>query len=250
MLHNPDRVGYSSERVWRALSDIRDEGMARMIGVAPGPANGFTLDVISCIERFGEVIDWAMIILNPFEPWPGRMVLPACERHDVKVLARVVDYGGIFHDDVPDEDGLPEFDHRAFRPAGWVASGRERLDRIRPIAGRHGLTPLQLSCQWTLAQPAVRSVVPTLIQEPGADAKPVEDKRAELAAVPAEVVLTAAEIAEIAEVGENAGCMSLKGGTPAHDGVERADSWPVDEDLRRTAQRWGIVPERDLVPTT
>lgn len=249
MLHNPDRVGYSSERVWRALADIRDEGMARMIGVAPGPANGFTLDVISCIERFGEVIDWAMIILNPFEPWPGRMVLPACARHGVKVLARVVDYGGIFHDDVPDEDGLPEFDHRAFRPAGWVASGRERLDRIRPIAARHGLTPLQLSCQWTLAQPAVRSVVPTLIQEPGADAKPVEDKRAELAGVPAEVVLTADEIAEIAAVGENAGCMSLKGGTPAHDGAERADSWPVDEDLRRTAQRWGIVPERDLVPT-
>lgn len=249
MLHNPDRIGYSSERVWRALSDIRDEGMTTMLGVAPGPANGFTLDVISCIERFGEVIDWAMIILNPFEPWPGRMALPACERHDVKVLARVVDYGGIFHDDVPDEDGLPEFDHRAFRPSGWVAAGRERLDRIRPIAERHGLTPLQLSCQWTLAQPAVRSVVPTLIQEPGADAKPVEDKRAELAAVPAEVVLSADEIAEISEVGENAGCMTLKGGTPAHDGAERADSWPVNEDLRRTAQRWGIVPERDLVPT-
>jgi aryl-alcohol dehydrogenase-like predicted oxidoreductase len=249
MLHNPDRVGYSDERVWRALADIRDEGMADSVGVAPGPANGFTLDVISCIERYGEVIAWAMLILNPFEPWPGRLVLPACVRHDVRVLARVVDYGGIFHDDVPDTDAFGPQDHRLFRPPGWIDQGRRRLDAIRPIAERHGLTALQLSCQWTLAQPAVRSVAPTLIQEPGRDAKPIEAKRAELAATPREVVLTADEIAEIAEVGENAGCMSLKGGTPGHTGQERPDSWPVTDDLRGVALRWGIDPERDLVMT-
>ena len=43
----------------------------------PGPANGFTLDLIDCLERFGELIDWAMIILNPLEPWPGELVLDA-----------------------------------------------------------------------------------------------------------------------------------------------------------------------------
>lgn len=249
MLHNPDRIGYSSEVVWRAMADLRDQGLTRMVGVAPGPANGFTLDVISCVERFGEVIDWAMLILNPFEPWPGRMALPACVANDVKVLARVVDYGGLFHGDVPDENALPERDHRAFRPAGWVASGRERLERLGPIAARHGLTPLQLSCQWTLAQPAVHSVVPTLIQEPGADAKPIEDKRAELAAVSATVVLSDDEIAEIAAIGENAGCMALKGGTPGHSGQERADSWPVNPDLEKVAERWHIDPRKDLVVT-
>jgi len=249
MLHNPDRTGYGSEQVWRALADLRDEGLTRMLGVAPGPANGFTLDVISCLERFGEVIDWAMLILNPFEPWPGRLALPACVRNDVAVLARVVDYGGVFHGDVPDEDALPPRDHRAFRPAGWVAAARARLDEVLPIAGRHGLTPLQLACQWTLAQPGVRCVVPTLIQEPGPDAKPIEEKRAELAATPAEVVLSADELARIDEVGDNSGCMTLKGGTPAHQGLERADSWPLSDDLRRVAQRWGIDPERDLVPT-
>ena len=60
----------------------RDGGPARggpdaAIGVAPGPANGFTLDLISCLERFGDRIDWAMIILNPFEPWPGELCLDA-----------------------------------------------------------------------------------------------------------------------------------------------------------------------------
>jgi aryl-alcohol dehydrogenase-like predicted oxidoreductase len=247
LLHNPDRTGYSSPEVWEGMAALKENGLVDALGVAPGPANGFTLDVVSCLERFGDVIDWAMLILNPFEPWPGRLALPACERHDVRVLARVVDYGGVFHDDVPDEDGLGARDHRAFRPAGWVAAAREKLDSIRSIAERHDLTPLQLACQWTLAQSPVRCVVPTLIQEPGPHAKPIEQKRAELAGVPAEVVLEPEELAAIDRVGDNAGCMALKGASPRHEGEERADAWPLDETLREVAGRWGIVPERDLV---
>jgi hypothetical protein len=57
------------------------------------------------------------------------------------------------------------------------------------------------------------------------------------------------ELAAIEEIGENAGCMALMGGTPAHEGEERPDSWPVTDDLRTVAERWQIVPERDLVAT-
>jgi aryl-alcohol dehydrogenase-like predicted oxidoreductase len=248
LLHNPDRIGYSSEAVWRALAGLRDEGLADALGVAPGPANGFTLDLIHCLERFGTEIGWAMLILSPFEPWPARLALPACERHGVRVIARVVDHGGIFHGDVPEEDELPGRDHRTFRPAGWVRHGRERLERLRPFAIRHGLTTLQLACGWTLAQPAVACVVPTLIQEPGPGARTVEEKRRDLAGVPAEPILSPEELADIERIGENAGCMTLKGGTPAHEGDERADSWPVTADLRAVAERWGIRPDRDLVP--
>jgi aryl-alcohol dehydrogenase-like predicted oxidoreductase len=247
MLHNPDRTGYSSPAVWDAMAGLRDDGLAAAIGVAPGPANGFTLDLISCLERFGDRIDWAMLILNPFEPWPGRLALPACERADVRVLARVVDYGGLFWDDVLDESQFPEHDHRRFRPAGWVERARAKLDRIRPIGERHGLTPIQLAASWTLAQPAVACVAPTLIQEAGPQARPVEDKRTELAALPAEAVLTADELAGIDAVGDNVGSMALKGGSPAHEGDARPDAWPLDEDLRAVADRWGIAPERDLV---
>jgi len=59
--------------------------------------------------------------------------------------------------------------------------------------------------------------------------------------------LTTSEIEEINAIGENAGCMSLKGGSPVHTGREVADAWPLDDDLRRLADRWNIVPERDLV---
>jgi len=250
MLHNPDRIGYTNETVWRAMSDLRAEGLARMIGIAPGPANGFTLDLIGCVEMYGDEMDWAMIILNPFEPWPGKMALPALDAKGVKVLARVVDYGGIFHGDLPDEDALMPGDHRAYRPAGWVAEGRRRLAQVAPIADRHGLTPLQLAAQWTLAQQGVHSVVPTFIQEAGENHKTVEDQRRELATTPVEIALTADDLAEIDRLGDNHGCMPLKGGTPGHSGEPMPDSWPMEDDLVDVAGRWGIDPARDLVHFT
>ena len=70
--------------VGRAGGRCATTGWPRALGVAPGPANGFTLDLIDCFERFGERIDWAMVILNPLEPWPGELVLDAARRHDVQ----------------------------------------------------------------------------------------------------------------------------------------------------------------------
>jgi aryl-alcohol dehydrogenase-like predicted oxidoreductase len=247
LLHNPDRVGYTSEVVWDALEAARDAGLAARLGVAPGPANGFTLDVIDCLERFGDRIDWAMLILNPLEPWPGELALDAAARHDVAVITRVVDYGGLFHDDVLPGHDFPRSDHRGFRPQGWVEAGREKLERMRPIAERHGLTMLQLACQWNLAHPAVRCVAPTLIQEAGARAKPIEAKRAELAAVPAQLVLTPDDVAAIRAIGDNTGSMALKGASPQHSGEERPDRWPLDTRLAEVARRWDIDPARDLV---
>jgi aryl-alcohol dehydrogenase-like predicted oxidoreductase len=246
LLHNPDRTGYTSADVWDAMAAVRDAGLTRMLGVAPGPANGFTLDVIECLERFGQLIDWAMVILNPMEPWPGELVLPAAAAHDVNVITRVVDYGGLFHDDVLPGHPFPKHDHRTFRPAGWIERGRDKLGRMRAIADRHGLTPLQLACQWNLAHEPVATVAPTLIQEPGEGAKSIEQKRAELAAVPAEVVLSEEEVAELRAIGDNYGSMALKGATPDHDGEPRPDRWPMDDELAELARRWGIDPEHDL----
>ena len=228
------------------MAALRETGLTDAIGVAPGPANGFTLDLIACFERFGELIDWAMIILNPLEPWPGELCLEAAARSRVKVITRVVDYGGLFWDDLLPGAELPAGDHRAFRPQGWIEEGREKLERLRPIAERAELTPMQLACQWNLAHEAVECVVPTLIQEAGETARPIEAKRAELAALPAEPRLTVEDLAEIRAVGDNAGCMALKGASPDHSGEERPDRWQVTSDLSEVGRRWGIDPGRDL----
>jgi len=247
LLHNPDRVGYTSQAVWDGMAALRDGGLTRMIGVAPGPANGFTLDLIDCIERFGSMLDWAMIILNPLEPWPGELCLGAAAAAGIEVITRVVDYGGLFYDDVLPGQALAPGDHRGFRPPGWIEAGRDRMETMRPIAERHGLSMIQLACQWNLAHAPVACVAPTLIQEVGPAARPIEDKRAELAALPDSVRLTGAELDEIRRLGDNTGCMALKGASPQFSGDERPDRWGLDERLVEVAARWRIEPDRDLV---
>ena len=155
LLHNPDRIGYTSEAVWEGMAALREAGLTRLIGVAPGPANGFTLDLIDCLERFGALLDWAMIILNPLEPWPGRAVPRrrggrrgqgdhARGRLRRPVLRRPAAGSGA------GAPGPPRL------PARRLDRARPRAARaMRPVAERAGLTMIQLACQWNLAHEPV-----------------------------------------------------------------------------------------------
>ena len=246
LLHNPDSIGYSSDSVWTSLEKLREVKLASMLGIAPGPANGFTLDILMAFERFGSSIDWAMLILNPFEPWPGSLVLPAAKAHEVKVLTRVVDYGGLFHDDVRPGHTYGPSDHRTFRASGWIDEGFEKLEQIRPIAKHHGITLLQLACLWNLAQPAVASVVPTLIQEISPGAKSIESKVDELAALGPGVPFNSDELEVIARIGNNRGCMQLKGAHRTHTTASEPDRWSIQNDHEMVARKWNIDPDLDL----
>lgn len=245
LLHNPDSIGYTSDAVWTAMDSLREAKLTDRIGIAPGPANGFTLDMILSFERFGPLLDWAMIILNPFEPWPGSLVLPAAQQHDIKLITRVVDYGGIFHDDVKPGHKFAAQDHRAFRAAGWVEAGNEKLNQLRPFCEKYGVTMLQLACLWNLSQAPVASVIPTLIQEIAPANKTIETKVDELATLP-DVKLSEEDIERIARIGDNKGCMALKGANRAHTTTPEADKWSLEPDLEAVGQRWGIDPDRDL----
>lgn len=243
MLHNPDELGYTSEPLWQALQATRDAGLAERLGIAPGPANGFSLDLMYCLETFGDLIDWAMLILNPLEPWPVGLTLPACEQHGVKVMTRVVDHGGIFHGDL----GLPghEFkqgDHRTYRPEGWVEHGIEKANKMLPLAEKYKLTLLQFACLWNLSHPAVESVVPTFIQEAGENARPIEDKIREFGALP-DIRFTPEEVDQIRQIGDNTGCMALKGASKRHETSERPDEWPMRPELLELAERHGLGSE-------
>ena len=156
--------------------------------------------------------------------------------------------GGLFHDDVKPGHQFGERDHRTFRPAGWVVAGNKRREPMREIAARHGLTMLQLSCLWNLSHAPVRSVIPTMIQEVGAAAKPIETKIDELAATP-ELRLSADEMEELRRIGDNTGCMTLKGGNPEHLGEPLPDRWSLTNDLAQVAQRWHIDPASALACT-
>jgi hypothetical protein len=84
-----------------------------------------------------------------------------------------------------------------------------------------------------------------LIQEAGPGATPVEDKRADLAALP-DQRLDADAVAAIAAIGDNRGSMTLKGASPEHEGPERPDRWALEPQLVEAGRRYGVDPERDL----
>ena len=141
---------------------------------------------------------------------------------------------------------LPAGDHRAFRPSGWIEEGLEKLDRIGPIAERSGLTKIQLACQWNLAHPAVECVVPTLIQETGETARPIEEKRDELAALPGEQRLHDEEVEAIRAVGDNRAACSSRAPARSTRAASARTAGPSTRALRAVGARWGIDPERDL----
>ena len=64
--------------------------------------------------------------------------------------------------------------------------------------------------------------------------------------MPARVVLEADEVAEVRAIGDNTGCMALKGASPQFVGAPQPDRWPLDVELRELAARWAIDPQRDL----
>lgn len=242
LLHNPDSTGYSHPAVWEGMAALKESGLTEMTGVAPGPANGFAIDQAFCFQNYHELIDWAMIILNPMEPWPGRYVLPMANEFDINILTRVVDFGGIFHDDVKPGHHFKDGDHRTYRPAGWIEHGNEKLEQMRPIAEKYGLTMLQFACAWNLSQAPVKSVGPTFIQEAGEGARPIEEKVAEFAALP-DVTLTPEEVQTVLEIGNNEGCMELKGASTRHEGMEpQADHWPMRPELEPLASKWNLNP--------
>ena len=228
------------------MAALREAGLAARIGVAPGPANGFTLDLISCLERFGERIDWAMIILNPMEPWPGELVLDAAARHEVKVITRVVDYGGLFWDDLRPGMELSKATTAASGRKGWIEAGP---GEARPVA------PLRRARRPDPDGP----LLPVEPRPPGGGVRRPDADPGGRAGGPDDRVrarragrdpgrgqrLSEDDVAAIRAIGDNTGCMALKGANPSFEGEEQPDRWALSQELVEVGGRWGIDPERD-----
>ena len=70
------------------------------------------------------------------------------------------------------------------------------------------------------------------------------DSAEELAALPEINPLSVEEVKQITAIGDNTGCMPLKGASTRHLGQNpRADEWPLREELSEVAKHWGLNPE-------
>ena len=111
LLHNPDRIGYSSAAVWEGMEAVREAGLTRLLGVAPGPANGFTLDLIDCLERFSRADR-----LGDDHPRPARAVAGRAGARGGRRPRREPDHAR----------------RRLRRPVPRRRAARPRVRRVRP----------------------------------------------------------------------------------------------------------------------
>ena len=96
---------------------------------------------------------------------------------------------------------------------------------------------------WNLAHGPVRSVVPTFIQEAGEEAKAIEELVKEFGSLPINNPFSDEEIEEIASIGDNTGCMTLKGASNRHVESLRPDEWPMKPELMELAERHDLGSE-------
>ena len=85
----------------------------------------------------------------------------------------------------------------------------------------------------------MRCVVPTFIQEAGESARLIEDKIREFSTL-SEETLTAEEVEAVRAIGDNTGCMPLKGASKRHETTERPDEWPMRPELAELAERYDL----------
>ena len=255
LLHNPDRTGYTSPAVWEGMAALRDAGpdaAARRRARARPTASRSTSSTASSASA--TLIDWAMVILNPLEPWPGELVLPAARAPRRRSSSRASSTtAGSSTDDVrPGHAFAAARPPRASAPTGWVEAGRERLERMRPIAERHGLTTLQLACQWNLAHDPVALRRPDA--DPGARRRRAagrgQARRARRRARASSCSPTTRSPRSARSATTPAAWRSRAPSPRATRASPQPDRWPLTSELRELAARWAIEPERELSHVT
>lgn len=232
LLQDPDRTGFRSQAAWDALAKAKNDGLTASLGIAPGPANGYTLDLLHAFDQFGELIDYAMVVYNPIEPWPGELCLMAASEAGIDLIVR--------ESVVPGGPNAPAEKEKR----------QAKRDAIREISDSRitaqGVATFEeLWVAWSLSGDAVKSVVAPL---PGPDNAPLKDRLERLAALEN---FDASELSkdfdQVRETGSNRGMIALKGGTQQFQGKIQTEQWPLDEELEKTAEKHGIVLDRDYL---
>ena len=137
------------EETMGTLLDLKKQGKIRAIGVS-----NCTLDQLRRYRSVGPA-DAAQEQYSMLHRGLEREYLPYCAQNHMAVLAYSPLANGLLTGKVDPDRVFPEDDLRSHSPLFSRASRirvREMLDRMRPVAGKYGLTDGQLVIAWTLAQ--------------------------------------------------------------------------------------------------
>ena len=146
------------EEGWSTLVELRDEGLARHIGVS-----NFS---VAQLER-AEAIAPVETLQPPYSLLDRDVepdVLPWCEEHDVGVIVYSPMASGMLTGKMTRErvESLPDDDWRKrserFREPE-LSRNLELVERLERVGGRHGVEPGAVAVAWTLHNSAVDAAI-------------------------------------------------------------------------------------------
>lgn len=155
----------TDDRWFRKMCDLKSQGLFSAIGISQNrwePWNG-----IQAVKS--GLIDCVQVIYNIFDQNPRDELFPACQEHDVGVIARVPFDEGTLTGALTKSSTWPESDWRStyFVPENLNASV-DRAEALRPLIPA-GMTMAEMALRFTLSEPSVGTVIPGMRTVPHVD---------------------------------------------------------------------------------
>ena len=154
-LHWPD-PSTPMEETANAMAELAEEGKIRYVGVS-----NFNAAEMEQFERTRK-IDVLQPPYHLFRRDIEPEILPYCREHGIAVVV----YGPLAHGMLTGtftpETSFPRDDWRSKNPYFQGATFKRNLavvERLKALAGRHGMTLVQLAVAWVLANPAVQAAI-------------------------------------------------------------------------------------------
>lgn len=160
-LHNPKMYHIQDDVIFHTLDNKINDGKINTYQVALGPAIGWTQEGLEAMNR--KNVSAVQTVYNILEQTPGNELIREAERKNVGILVRVPDASGILTGKVSADTKIDEKDHRSVRKGEWVKASLGKVEQLRPIANRNGLSITEIAIKFIISKKAVSSVLPTVI---------------------------------------------------------------------------------------
>lgn len=160
-LHNPKLNHIRDDTIFYTLDRKINEGLIGTCQIALGPAIGWTQEGLEAMER--KNVSAVQTVYNILEQTPGNELIQQAEKKEVGILVRVPDASGILTGKVNADTKIDQKDHRSVRKVEWIKSALDKVEQLKPIAERNGLSIPELAIKFILSKGAVASVLPTVV---------------------------------------------------------------------------------------
>ena len=162
-LHNPKMFHIHDDAIFKTLDDLKNERKIKTYQIALGPAIGWENEGLDAMKRDNvTAVQTVYIIL---EQTPGNQLISSGIKNDVGILVRVPDASGILTGKVNADTKIDEKDHRSVRKGEWIKASLQKVESLRPIAERNGLSITELAIKFIISKNGISSVFPTVISE-------------------------------------------------------------------------------------